>query len=275
MERSAKDRLIVALDVPTVDDALAIVQDLGDSVSFYKIGLELLMSGRMFEVVERIGATDVFLDLKLPADIPTTVRRTVNACVGHKAIKFLTLSAAGATSLTLDVIAAAKEGRGTSEYPKLLTVPFLSSLDRSDLVAMFGEEAEPFETFLLKRSEAFVNAGSDGLIISGKEIELLRQRFERGKVTLVSPGIRPSGASVDDHKRSTTPSQAIAMGADYLVVGRPIVGQPTPGGRRKVADEIVAEIEKATNASRSKGGGSGGSSMIGYETQSLAAKPLD
>src|SRR5262245_30307986 len=97
MALTAKDRLIVALDVPTIEAAVAVVEDLKGVVSFYKIGLELMMSGRMFDVVEKIGETQVFLDLKLPADIPTTVRRSVNACTGHKAIKFLTLSAAGPT----------------------------------------------------------------------------------------------------------------------------------------------------------------------------------
>ena len=254
----AKERLIVALDVPTVDEAQGIVRELSGVVSFFKIGIELLMSGKMFEIVEQIGKNQVFLDLKLPSDIPTTVRRTVALCAQHKVVKFLTLSSAGPTNLILESLAAAVEGRGASTVPKLLTVPYLSSLDRVDYATVFGGASESFESFLVERSTALVGAGSDGLIVSGKEIELLRAKFPKGSgVDLVSPGIRPAGHRSDDHKRFTTPTEAIRFGADYLVVGRPICA-PDSGTRKQAAEAIVAEIEAASadgKTARSSGRG--------------------
>jgi orotidine-5'-phosphate decarboxylase len=127
-------------------------------------------------------------------------------------------------------------------------VPYLSSLDGSaDLQQIYGEK--DFETFLLKRAHAAIENGCDGLIASGDAIALFRRVYPKTSgVLIVSPGIRPAGASTDEHKRFTTPTQAILLGADYLVVGRPILKAPDP---RDAAERIATEIETALGASTS------------------------
>lgn len=193
------------------------VKQLGDVVSFYKVGLELLMSGGMDVVVQALvgEGKQVFIDLKLPNDIPETVARTVSVAAKW-GVRFLTVS----NSVTDTTIAAAVAGRGASVGPELLFVPFLSSQSRADFAKLTGQSEDGFERFLLERTEAAKAAGVDGFIVSGDEIGLLRRRFP--DTVLVSPGIRPAGAATNDHQRSCTPSQAVLLGADYLVVGRPI-----------------------------------------------------
>jgi orotidine-5'-phosphate decarboxylase len=151
-------------------------------------------------------------------------------------VRFLTLS----ESMPLSAIKGAKAARDKhgSKNPELLTVPFLSSLDRDDLRAMTG--SDDITTHILARAGAALAAGCDGVVASGQEIRLCRTSFP--DTIIVSPGIRPIGSSVDDHKRFTTPSEAIRLGADYLVVGRPILNSGTP---RKVAEAIIDEIEQA------------------------------
>jgi orotidine-5'-phosphate decarboxylase len=229
-----KDKIIFALDVPTADQARSLVEELGDLISFYKLGLELLMAGGMETLLQELVKTKrVFVDLKLPGDIPTTVERTVNLA-SRAGVTFLTLS----NSVTPDTIAAALRGRGGEAFPKLLYVSFLSSLDRVDFAEQYGKDPTEFESFLQRRSDAALDAGADGFIVSGKEIALLRKRYGK-KVTLVSPGIRPSGIPTDDHKRSCTPSEAIQLGADFLVIGRPIRDAKN---RRAAASAIIDEL---------------------------------
>ena len=234
----ARERLIVALDVPSRDLALAMVDDLGDAVSFYKVGLELLMSGDLQEVVRRIGRDKrVFVDLKLPSDIPETVRRAVVATAKLGA-KFLTLS----HSASAATIEAARRGRGEGATPELLFVPVLSSVDAGDVEWQRQQQGAPgeFRADMVRRATDAARAGVDGFIVSGQEIGVLRQAFPRA--TLVSPGIRPAGAAQDDHKRSCTPAEAIRLGADFLVVGRPI---RDAANRRDAAARIVDEIAGA------------------------------
>lgn len=229
-----KDKIIFALDVPTADQARSLVEELGDLISFYKVGLELLMAGGMETLLQELVKTKrVFVDLKLPGDIPTTVERTVNLAA-RVGVTFLTLS----NSVTPDTIAAALRGRGNATFPKLLYVSFLSSLDRVDFAEQYGKDASEFESFLQQRSDAALDAGADGFIVSGREIALLRRRYGK-EVTLVSPGIRPSGAATNDHKRSCTPSDAVQLGADFLVIGRPIRDAPN---RRAAAAAIIDEL---------------------------------
>jgi orotidine-5'-phosphate decarboxylase len=232
---TGQDRLIVALDVPTVDEALTIVEQL-DNVSFFKVGLQLFITGGLPTLLQSLKQKQVFVDLKVPGDIANTISAVVNLCVNMK-VRFLTLS----ESMPLPAIRSARDARNArqSEDPKFLTVPFLSSLDATDLPDIAAGEND-LETFILKRAHAAVEAGCDGMIASGQAIQVCRRAFP--STIIVSPGIRPAGASTDDHKRHTTPAEAIRLGADYLVVGRPIVKAPDPRG---AAARIIDDIDRA------------------------------
>jgi orotidine-5'-phosphate decarboxylase len=235
-----QDRLIVALDVPTVDEALRLVETL-DNVSFFKIGLQLFMTGGLPTLLDSLRHKHVFVDLKVPGDIANTVAAVVDACVTGN-VAFLTLS----ESMPPPAIKAAtlaRQARG-SERPKFLTVPYLSSLDASDLPSVAAGEHD-LDTVILKRARTAIEAGCDGLIASGQAIRLLRTAFPRPTI-IVSPGIRLAGAAADDHKRHCTPAEAIQLGADYLVVGRPIRKASDP---RDTARRIMAEIDQALEAS--------------------------
>jgi orotidine-5'-phosphate decarboxylase len=231
----AKDRVIFALDVPNKKEAFRLIDELGDRLSFYKVGLELLMSGGIDELLTVLvrDGKKVFVDLKLPSDIPETVRRAVSVAA-DLGVTFLTLS-----STVMDAtIQTAKEARGDRPGPKLLFVSFLSSLSREDYEQLYGRPGTTFERFLIERTHAARKAGADGFIVSGEQIQLLRQEFGPG-VVLVSPGIRPAWASADDHKRMCTPAEAIRWGADYIVVGRPIKNAPN---RREAAQRVIDEL---------------------------------
>jgi orotidine-5'-phosphate decarboxylase len=227
MNLAVAKKLIVALDVPTSKQALELVKELEGVVSFYKLGLELLMAGGLEPLLRELsGRHQLFVDLKLPSDIPTTVKRVV-ALAADVGVELFTLSG----SATRETIEAALEGRGNHAGPKLLFVPFLSSQGHD---AAGGAD---FETMLLDKAHFAKSAGVDGFIVSGQEIGLLRRTFP--DVLLVSPGIRPSGARLDDHKRSCTPREAIELGANHLVVGRPI---RDAADRRHAAQAVIDEI---------------------------------
>jgi len=230
-----KDRLIVALDVPTVDEALRLVDTL-DNVSFFKIGLQLFLTGGLPRLLQSLSQKQVFVDLKVPGDIANTIAAVVDVCVTGN-VTFLTLS----ESMPPPAIKAAtmaRQARG-SERPKFLTVPYLSSLDASDLPLVASGERD-LDHVILKRGRAAIEAGCDGLIVSGQAIGLCRAAFPRPTI-IVSPGIRLAGATSDDHKRHCTPAEAIRLGADYLVVGRPIRSAPDP---REAARGIITEIDQ-------------------------------
>jgi orotidine-5'-phosphate decarboxylase len=231
---SGRDRLIVALDVPTPDEALRLVDQL-DNVSIFKVGWQLYITGHVATLLQRLMAKRVFIDLKVPGDIGNTIGSVVEMCV-QSHVMFLTLS----ESMPLATIRAARTARGQSYDPKLLTVPLLSSLDEEDLREMLDGEVNRDE-FILRRARLAIGAGCDGLIASGDAIKLCRDAFG-SDVVIVSPGIRPAGYGTDDHKRHTTPTQAIALGADYLVVGRPILNDQSP---RDAAQRIIDEIDDA------------------------------
>jgi orotidine-5'-phosphate decarboxylase len=264
------ERIIVALDVPTNKEALAIVKELNNVVSFYKVGLELLMSGGMQELLRALVHDNhsVFVDLKLPSDIPETVSRVVGlaADIG---VKFMTLSNS-ATPGTIVAALSGRAGRVHSPDPKLLYVSFLSSLDRTDFALQYGRPESDFEPFLEERTKMAKEAGAEGFIVSGKEIALLRKRYPRGQALIVSPGIRPAGAPKDDHKRACTPAEAIQLGADYIVVGRPIRNAPD---KREAAQRIIDEIaEVETGGGSSFNGHTLGTSGYGSGTP-IVAKP--
>jgi orotidine-5'-phosphate decarboxylase len=230
---TAAERLIVALDVPTVDEALRAVDQL-DNVSFFKVGLQLFLTGGLPALLRSLRLKRVFVDLKVPGDISNTIGAVIDLCIEH-GVTFLTLSES-MPSPAIRAAAAARNARQRVE-PRLLTVPFLSSLAADDLLETTGT-SDDLETYVLKRAKAAIDAGCDGVIASGPAIQWCRTAFPRPTL-IVSPGIRPDGATTDDHKRHTTPGEAIRLGADYLVVGRPILRAADP---RAAADRVIGEI---------------------------------
>jgi orotidine-5'-phosphate decarboxylase len=228
----ARDRLVVALDVPSVDEARALIDRLQGSVGVYKIGLELLFSGGVALASELVSRGDrVFIDAKL-LDVETTVERAAGA-IARTGAHFLTVHAADRK--TLD---AAMRGRGDSGL-KLLGVTVLTNLGRADLVQQ-GTDIPPAE-LVLHRAMLAKEAGFDGVVASGLEAAAIREAAGSGFL-IVTPGIRPVGGASNDQARSVTPARAIVAGADYLVVGRPITATPNP---RAAAEAIVAEIARA------------------------------
>jgi orotidine-5'-phosphate decarboxylase len=234
----AEDRLIVALDCPTVEKALSVVDEIGPAVTFYKIGWRMYLTGGM-EIVERVRDQNkkIFLDLKMD-DIAETIETAVE--VLRDKVHLLTLMGAPAT------IRAAVVGRGSAKNPRLLSVTLLSSLDEQDLRSMFPPAVSlPKEEFLPayvrhRACQAF-EAGADGLIASGDSVKQLRAAFGPEPL-IVTPGIRPSGSNQNDQKRIKTPGQAIVDGSDLLVVGRPVWGAENP---KAAAEAIIEEIAAA------------------------------
>lgn len=233
---AARERLIVALDVPSVEEARGLVRTLGDSVVFYKVGLELLFAGGL-ELAKELTAEGkrVFLDVKL-LDIGNTVERAV-ANIARLGVAFVTIHANDAKTLR-----AAVAGRGSSAV-KLLGVTVLTNLGAEDL-AEGGIGLAPSELAIL-RAKLAREAGVDGIVASGQEAARIRAAVGPGML-IVTPGIRLPAASKDDQERITTPEQAIASGADYLVVGRPITRQPDP---KTVAEKYIHHIEVGSAAS--------------------------
>jgi orotidine-5'-phosphate decarboxylase len=226
----ARERLIVALDVPSVASAEAMVTRLGDSVWFYKIGYQLAFAGGLPFAAGLIAAgKQVFLDLKLH-DIGNTVTKGVES-VAQLGATFLTVHAYPQT------MKAAVEGKQGSRL-RILAVTVLTSYDDADLAAA-GYEMNVTELAAARAAQAR-DTGVDGLVCSAEEAATLRDIAGPGMV-LVTPGIRPAGSASGDQKRIMTPARAIEAGADYLVVGRPIVEARDP---KAAADAIVAEIEQ-------------------------------
>jgi orotidine-5'-phosphate decarboxylase len=227
----ARDRLIVALDLPSLAAAEAMVARLGDSVTFYKIGYQLAYAGGLPLARQLVDAgKKVFLDLKLH-DIGNTVARGVES-VARLGASFLTVHAYPQT------MKAAVEGRGSSGL-KILAVTVLTSYDDGDLHAA-GYRLAVSDLVEARAQQAQV-LGLDGLVCSPEEAAALRKVVGH-QMNLVTPGIRPTGAATGDQKRIMTPARAIAAGADYLVVGRPVLEALDP---RAAAEAIVAEISQA------------------------------
>jgi orotidine-5'-phosphate decarboxylase len=222
------DKLIVALDLPTPEDAASLVATLGDTVSFYKIGLELAYGGGLPLAERLIGeGKKVFLDLKLH-DIPATVERAAKQVARLRAT-FLTVHAFPQT------MRAAKAGVG-DDGPGVLGVTVMTSYDDADLES--AGYAIGVRDLVARRADQAVEAGIDGLILSAEEVAAMRRRVG-AKLKLVTPGIRPAGAAAGDQKRVMTPAAALAAGADHLVIGRPITRADDPRG---AAAAILAEM---------------------------------
>jgi orotidine-5'-phosphate decarboxylase len=227
-----RDRLIVALDLPNVASAEAMVARLGDAVTFYKIGYQLAYAGGLPLVRQLAGAgKKIFIDLKLH-DIGNTVARGVES-VATLGATFLTVHAYPQT------MKAAAEARAGSDL-KILAVTVLTSYDDGDLHAAGYRLG--VSDLVEARARQAEEIGIDGLVSSPEEASRLRKIVGR-RMQIVTPGIRPAGAATGDQKRIMTPARAISAGADYLVVGRPVLEAADP---KAAADGIVAEIVQAS-----------------------------
>ncbi|MEP3072773.1 orotidine-5'-phosphate decarboxylase [Maricaulis sp.] len=231
MSHTADPRLIVALDVPTTDQAWSIVEAVGDAVSFYKIGLQLLPVGGM-DLCRRLkgAGKDVFLDFKLH-DIPATVEKATRS-----------ITAGGADLLTVHaeppVMRAAVAGREGSSL-RILGVTVLTSYDDAMLAEM--GYAYGARDLVLRRVEQALEAGVDGVVASAHEATEIRERFD-DDFLIVTPGIRPAGADIGDQKRVATPASALAQGATHLVVGRPVNAAENPAAAARAIVEEMAGV---------------------------------
>ncbi len=221
-----QDRLIVALDVPTVAQAKAMVEELGDVVSFYKIGLELFMSGEYFELLDWLKSKDkkIFVDLKF-FDVPATVGRAIKQLNG-KGVTFATIH--GNDS----IMRSAAENKGDVQ---VLAVTVLTSLDRGDLDDL-GFNCD-VDKLVLSRAKRAIALGCDGVVASGQEAPVMRENLGHSFM-IVSPGIRPVDND-DDQKRVVTVEKAFENGADYIVIGRPIRDADNP---KAAAQAVQAQI---------------------------------
>jgi len=224
-----RDRLIFALDVPGLEEARALIVRLGDSVEFYKLGLEVFLSGHYFELMAQLKdqGKKVFADLKL-FDIPATVAAAVRQLAKHE-VNFCTVHGNDG------MLKAAAAAKGDMQ---ILAVTALTSLDQGDLDDL-GFQCDA-QTLVLSRARRALALGCDGVVSSGLEVGVLREHAEPRLIT-VCPGIRPIHND-DDQQRVMTPYQAIRDGADYLVVGRPIRTASDPAA---AAESIQSEIARA------------------------------
>jgi orotidine-5'-phosphate decarboxylase len=228
-----EDRLIVALDLPTVDAARGIVARLDSIVSFYKVGLWLIFAPGFEAFLDDLlkSGCNVFLDAKM-FDIGETVRRGIER-VAERGVSFVTIHGDG------EIIRAAVDGRGHSAL-KLLVVPALTSLNERGLREL--GHSGTIADLIADRARFALDCGVDGIIASPQDNpNTIRRRLDAERLLVVTPGVRLAGAALDDHKRSGTPAQAIADGADYLVVGRPIVQSDDPA---KMAARFIADMNK-------------------------------
>jgi orotidine-5'-phosphate decarboxylase len=225
-----KDRLIFAMDVPDCDRARKLADELGDSITFYKIGLELMMSGEYFELLDWMLARDkkVFCDLKF-FDIPATVGSAVRQ-LKDRGASFVTVHG------NRSMMEAAAKNKG--DTLKVLGVTALTSLDRGDLDDL-GFDCD-LEALVLSRARQALESGCDGVISSGLEVPKLREHVDN-KLLVISPGIRPvDNKPTGDQKRVVTVETAFSNGADYIVVGRPIRDAANP---RAAAEAMQESIE--------------------------------
>ncbi len=228
-----KHEIIVALDVPSAVEAAAAVREIGDAVSFYKVGLELFVADgpAVLGLLKQAGKR-IFLDLKL-YDIPRTVARAVESCLAFE-VELLTLHASGSHAM---LAAAAQAVRASGAMTRLLAVTVLTSMDQDDLRALGVNR--PMDEQVVALGRLAIDAGMHGLVCSPQEVAVLR-RAVGPEAWLVTPGVRPAGDDPGDQKRIATPGQAIAAGSTHLVIGRPILGA---ADKRAAALAIRAEMD--------------------------------
>lgn len=231
-----RDRLIFALDVPDATAARNMVEQLGDSVSFYKVGLELMAAGGYFELVEWLLKRNkkVFADLKF-FDVPATVGRAVSL-LAKRGITFATVHG------NQGIMEAAAAAKGEL---KILAVTALTSLDRGDLDDL-GFQCD-VEALVLSRARRALEAGCDGVVASGLELPAMRRAID-SRLLVVTPGIRPvENRPSDDQKRVVTVEQAFADGANYIVVGRPIRDAKDPRAAAEAIQQTIAQRFQAAS----------------------------
>jgi orotidine-5'-phosphate decarboxylase len=229
-----EDRLIVALDLPGIDEARAMVERLDGLVSFFKVGLWLLFAAGFDRLLDGLveHGKKIFLDTKM-FDIGETVRRGV-AGAAKRGVSFVTVHGDS------DIIKAAAEGKAGSDL-KILVVPVLTSLDAKGLREL-GYAGSLHELIVTGARTSWA-CGCDGIIAAPRDNpNAIRYAADADGLLVVTPGVRLAGSALDDHKRSGTPAQAIASGADYLVVGRPIVQSADPAA---AAAQIIADMRRA------------------------------
>jgi orotidine-5'-phosphate decarboxylase len=233
-----RERLIFAMDVPSVEEAKSLVDELGDSVVFYKLGLEMFMAGGYFELIEwmRGRGKKVFADLKF-FDVPQTVGSAVKQLKGRGA-SFVTVH--GNDAILAAAVAARGELGELAEPLRILAVTVLTSLDQGDIESL-GFRAD-ISDLVLSRAKRAIAIGCDGVISSGLEVRALREAHGQGFVVIV-PGIRPVvNKSDDDQKRTVDVAGAFLNGADYIVVGRPIKNAADRRAAAEAIQETIAAV---------------------------------
>jgi orotidine-5'-phosphate decarboxylase len=234
---SVGERLIVALDLACADEALKIVDRLGDTVSFYKIGLHLQLAPRLHSLVAQLTSAQkrLFLDFKY-IDIPATVAGAVRMAA-KLGIDFITVMG------QRHIMRAAVDARGAARL-KILAVTLLTAMNEADLQREYHTTLTLPE-FVRRRAIAAADASGDGVIASPDEIELVRAAVPTAGFLIVTPGIRPAGVGRDDQMRTATPYEAIVRGADYLVVGRPVIRAAEPReAALRIIDEMALALDK-------------------------------
>ncbi len=227
---NTKDRLIFAMDVPEADQARKLAEQLGDAVTFYKLGLELMMAGGYFQLIDWLKDREkkIFVDLKF-FDVPATVGRAV-AQLARRGVTFTTVHG------NQGIMEAAADAKGDL---KILAVTALTSLDRGDLDDL-GFQCDVGQ-LVLSRARRALEAGCDGVVASGLELPAMRREIDR-RLLVVTPGIRPvDNRPDDDQKRVVTVEQAFSEGADYIVVGRPIRDAADPRAAAQAIQETIAD----------------------------------
>jgi len=237
----ARERLIVALDLPDIARAGEMAQGLDEAVDFYKVGLSLQMAVGVEKFIQSTldDRKKLFLDYKY-YDIPETLTKAVSQAAA-RGVTFLTVHGSS------EMIRAAVKGRGDSL--KLFTVTVLTSWDKSDLLEM-GYTQHTVEEIVLSRAKIALDAGCDGVVASGHEAQAIKNLSRKNKKQLLvlTPGIRQDGYPEDDQKRRMSPRQAIQAGADYLVIGRPITDAPDPlASAKSILSEMQEAFDRITN----------------------------
>lgn len=236
-----KDKIIVALDVPTKEEALAIVDELGDKVGAYKIGMQLYNACGP-EIIEEVAKRKgrIFLDLKFH-DIPNTVASAARVAANLGVYMFNVHACGGSTMMKAAADALKEEAAKLGvERPLLIAVTVLTSMNEEELQGEVGISRSLNEQ-VAAMAKLAKDCGLDGVVASAKEIKLIREACG-DDFLIVTPGIRPRDAAADDQKRIKTPGEAVADGADYLVIGRPIT---KAADRTAAVANIVADIESA------------------------------
>lgn len=233
-----KDRLIVALDLDDADKALQLVEQLRGAVGMFKIGLEpfCLFGPSFVEKVQERGG-DVFLDLKFH-DIPRTTAQAARAAV-RMGVQMFNVHIAGGREMLKAVVEAVKEETGGGDIPKILGVTVLTSLGAEELRAEIGIQRYPLDQVLFWAEHA-QECGLSGVVASPLEASAIRSHCGKDFL-IVTPGVRPTGSAPDDQMRVSTPAAALKAGADYIVVGRPVVKAPDP---LRAVQEIIKEMEE-------------------------------